>query len=347
MNKEQLGAFIGARRKEQNMTQKDLAVHLHVTDKAVSKWERGLSYPDVTLLEPLAAVLGLTVEELMTCRETVEREDEPVNTLLDISRDSLKTEKRRGWSRLVGVLALLAVTGLMVLYAVSFRSVRESDSHVVQLKETVDGVNYLYIMEPWNDDHLLRLRCGENVDFDAVQLADEWGDEYTYRMSFRWNRWTRQGVVTACERSGISLGGMMDVSFEVECEQLFAYPEVFYTTENYYQDPYSKSRGRVFLCNARFWITDDPLDKGLLNQVHDGGSPYPEEVKETILLVEDCMNAVICDWDGDGENEVVVRTRWVEKPYTIYDMVDGKMVEAWPDTVPEKVREKLVCIWEQ
>ena len=46
MNKEQLGAFIGARRKEQNMTQKDLAVHLHVTDKAVSKWERGLSYPD-------------------------------------------------------------------------------------------------------------------------------------------------------------------------------------------------------------------------------------------------------------------------------------------------------------
>ena len=43
MNKEQLGAFIGARRKEQNMTQKDLAVHLHVTDKAVSKWERGVS----------------------------------------------------------------------------------------------------------------------------------------------------------------------------------------------------------------------------------------------------------------------------------------------------------------
>ena len=59
------------------------------------------------------------------------------------------------------------------------------------------------------------------------------------------------------------------------------------------------------------------------------------------------MNAVICDWDADGENEVVVHTRWVEKPYTSYDMVDGKMVETWPDTVPEKVREKLVCIWEQ
>ena len=349
MNKERLGAFIGARRKERNMTQKDLAARLHVTDKAVSKWERGLSYPDVTLLEPLAAALGLTVEELMTCRrqETESGEESPVKALLNISSDSVKTEKRRGWSRLAGVLALLAVTGLMVLYAVSVRSVREDDSHVVQLKETVDGVNYLYIMEPWNDDHLLRLRCGENVDFDAVQLADEWGDEYTYRMSFRWNRWTRQGVVTACERSGISLGGMMDVSFEVECEPLFGYPEVFYTTENYYQDPYSESRGRAFLCDARFWITDVPLDKRLLNEVQDGGSPYPEEVKETVLLVEDCMNAVICDWDGDGENEVVARTRWVEKPYTIYDMVDGEITETWPDTVPETVREKLVCIWEQ
>lgn len=349
MNKERLGTFIAESRKALGMTQKELAEKLHITDKAVSKWERGLSYPDVTLLEPLAAAFSLSVEELVACRkrETVEREEEPVSALLDISRDNLKKERCRGWSRLIGVLVLLAVTGLMVLYAVSFRSVREDDGYVVQLKETVDGVNYLYIMEPWNDDHLLRLECGGDVDFDSVQLTNEWGDEYTYRMSFRWNRWNRRGVVTACEPSGISLGGMMDVSFEVECEPLFGYPEVFHTTENYYQDPYSESRGRVFLCDARFWITDVPLDKRLLNEVQDGGSPYPEEVKETILLVEDCMNAVIYDWDGDGQNEVVVRTRWPEKPYTVYDMEDGKIVETWPDTVPEEAREKLVCIWEQ
>ena len=53
MNKEQPGTFIAERRKEKNMTQKDLVARLHITDKAVSKWERGLSYPDVTLLEPL------------------------------------------------------------------------------------------------------------------------------------------------------------------------------------------------------------------------------------------------------------------------------------------------------
>ena len=58
-------------------------------------------------------------------------------------------------------------------------------------------------------------------------------------------------------------------------------------------------------------------------------------------------NAAICDWDGDGQNEVVVRTHWQEKPYTVYDMADGELVSLWPDTVPQEVRDKLVCIWEQ
>ncbi len=52
VNKERLGDFIGSERKNLGLTQRDLAARLHVTDKAVSKWERGLSYPDVTLLEP-------------------------------------------------------------------------------------------------------------------------------------------------------------------------------------------------------------------------------------------------------------------------------------------------------
>ena len=61
MDREMLGRFIAQRRKELNLTQRELAEALHVTDKAVSKWERGLSYPDVTLLQPLAAALGLRV----------------------------------------------------------------------------------------------------------------------------------------------------------------------------------------------------------------------------------------------------------------------------------------------
>lgn len=348
MNKEQLGNFIGEERKALGLTQKDLAARLHVTDKAVSKWERGLSYPDVTLMEPLAAALELGVEELMACRRQAmkEEEDETMRALLTISSASVQAEKRRGWSRLMAVLALLLAAALVILYAVTFQSAQDSGS--IQLKESVDGVDYIYIEDQMDPGHLLRLKCGEGVDFDAIQMTNEYGEKVICKMSYRWNRWTREGTLTACELYGFSLGGMMDVTFEAACEPLFGYPQVFYTTENYYPDPYSEPRGKGYLCDARFWIEKNgqPLDTGMLNEVQDGASPYQDVAQETVLLVEDCLSAVITDMDGDGENEVVVRTRWPEKPYTVYAWVDGAIVERWPDTIPDEIRDRLWCPWE-
>lgn len=65
MDNAKTGAFIRTLRKEKNMTQKDLADRLHITDRAVSKWERGLCAPDIALLEPLAATLSVTIAELI------------------------------------------------------------------------------------------------------------------------------------------------------------------------------------------------------------------------------------------------------------------------------------------
>ena len=72
MNKERLGNFIGAERKALGLTQRALAETLHVTDKAVSKWERGLSYPDVTLLRSICEILEISEHELLTASEDTE-----------------------------------------------------------------------------------------------------------------------------------------------------------------------------------------------------------------------------------------------------------------------------------
>ena len=53
MDKERTGQLITELRKEKGLTQKQLADALNVTDKAVSKWERGLSFPDISMLEPI------------------------------------------------------------------------------------------------------------------------------------------------------------------------------------------------------------------------------------------------------------------------------------------------------
>ena len=62
-----LGRKIAQLRKEKGMTQLELAGLMGVTDKAVSKWERDLSYPDITTLPRLAEVLGVCVDELLQC----------------------------------------------------------------------------------------------------------------------------------------------------------------------------------------------------------------------------------------------------------------------------------------
>ena len=70
MNVQKTGSLIAAIRKEQNCTQQDLANELGVSSAAVSKWERGIGFPDVSLIEPLAASLGISIAELFKGERT-------------------------------------------------------------------------------------------------------------------------------------------------------------------------------------------------------------------------------------------------------------------------------------
>lgn len=60
MDAKKFGAFIADRRKQQHMTQAELAGQIGVTDKAVSRWERGLGFPDINTMEPLVDALGVS-----------------------------------------------------------------------------------------------------------------------------------------------------------------------------------------------------------------------------------------------------------------------------------------------
>ncbi|MCC8074519.1 MAG: helix-turn-helix domain-containing protein [Clostridiales bacterium] len=94
-----VGATIRALRQEQNLTQKELAQRLHVTDKAVSKWERGLNFPDLTLLEPLAQALDTTVPHLLGLEQ--ENTQEAVSALSDLAAQEQEQVRReirnRNW----------------------------------------------------------------------------------------------------------------------------------------------------------------------------------------------------------------------------------------------------------
>ena len=86
MEKKTLGSMIAELRKEKGMTQADLAEKMGITDKAVSKWERDLSYPDITTIPKLADILGVSADELLKCRTESKETDKKENLPLLITR---------------------------------------------------------------------------------------------------------------------------------------------------------------------------------------------------------------------------------------------------------------------
>ena len=77
------GALIKELRKEKNMTQNDLADKMNVTDKAVSKWERNLSCPDINSIPKLAEILGVSVEKLLNAQ--TKQENSKVEDIINIA----------------------------------------------------------------------------------------------------------------------------------------------------------------------------------------------------------------------------------------------------------------------
>ena len=114
INKEHFAALLAERRKAMNLTQKQLAEKLYVSDKAVSKWETGVSIPDTALLIPLAKMLGVTVTELLTGEKDPGSGDteNAVKTAIAYSRETRKPEILSKPLRL-GLVVLLS--GLMLL----------------------------------------------------------------------------------------------------------------------------------------------------------------------------------------------------------------------------------------
>ncbi len=107
MDAEKFGCFVANRRKELNMTQKDLAAKIQVTDKAVSKWGRGLGFPYISTIEGLADALGVSITELMKSEKEIKttsavEQESAVGNVLDIA----KKEVKQGRTIMFGILTV-------------------------------------------------------------------------------------------------------------------------------------------------------------------------------------------------------------------------------------------------
>lgn len=107
MDLQQCGAFIRRCRTERGLSQQQLASELHVTREAVSKWENGRGLPDVSLLQPLAQALGVSVSELLLSEKGA-RDEEALNTWIFLTEAEQALRHRSSARLLIAVAVVIA-----------------------------------------------------------------------------------------------------------------------------------------------------------------------------------------------------------------------------------------------
>ena len=140
MDNLQTGAFIRELRKDKGLTQKDLANQLHITDRAVPKWKRGLCAPDLSTLEPLSVILGTSVSELIAGKrmeQTPHREEieENVQNTLQYSKEERRQKTRTFRKAYLSGISLFFILLLAVLAFFWWKGV----FNIIHRAESPDG----------------------------------------------------------------------------------------------------------------------------------------------------------------------------------------------------------------
>lgn len=122
MDSKKIGAFIKEKRMDAKMTQEELASKLNVSNKTISKWERGLGIPNVDMLEPLSRILGVTIAEILSGENQVKDVDMLIKELK-------KKKQKRIINLILGIIICLFLCGLEVILYVC--GVKENYAYVI------------------------------------------------------------------------------------------------------------------------------------------------------------------------------------------------------------------------
>lgn len=150
MNYEKIGRFISEKRKEKGLTQKELANIIGVTDKAVSKWERGMGCPDVSILEILAECLGVSILEILKGR-IIENEVIPITEANDYIKDTVEYSKMNNNNKIKEIFSKI------IMFLILFIS-------VLLVILNITHIAYLNYEEEYNFDYTNIINMKNSVE---------------------------------------------------------------------------------------------------------------------------------------------------------------------------------------
>lgn len=117
MDQIKIGGFIAEERKRKGYTQKILSEKLGISDKTISKWERGNGFPEVSLLIPLCSELDITVNELLSGERVSEEQyrKKAEENMVNLVKEAQENKKKIILSVMVGILTIIAAVPLFIV----------------------------------------------------------------------------------------------------------------------------------------------------------------------------------------------------------------------------------------
>ncbi len=199
MNAAKTGALIAQMRKEKGLTQRELAERVYVSVQAVSKWELGKNFPDLSLMEPLSDILDLTVSELLAGERGEAPKDELVRDTLRLGEEQLRPKIKR-WR---GLFIAAAIVLAAVLAALGYAWLRDNTQLLpqretvftpIELEEEQNAlVDLLTLPNNWDFLRMYRVALADGMD-QVVFKAELWSQRHDVgperELVDSWHLWT-------------------------------------------------------------------------------------------------------------------------------------------------------------
>ena len=167
-----IGKYIAGKRKALGMTQKQLAEKLNMSDKSVSKWERGICLPDVSVYMELCEILGISIKEFLAGEdidaENVEKKSE--DNIIQVTKDSKK--KQKNLKSILAVVTTFAVIMVLVLGAVFVHKVMQPKNYITAVDRTSAEMKTAELLSGADGAYLFNFYAKEEYKTLTIYLSE-------------------------------------------------------------------------------------------------------------------------------------------------------------------------------
>lgn len=167
-----IGKYIAGKRKALGMTQKQLAEKLNMSDKSVSKWERGICLPDVSVYMELCEILGISINEFLAGEdidaENVEKKSE--DNIIQVTKDSKK--KQKNLKSILAVVTTFAVIMVLVLGAVFVHKVMQPKNYITAVDRTSAEMKTAELLSGAEGAYLFNFYAKEEYKTLTIYLSE-------------------------------------------------------------------------------------------------------------------------------------------------------------------------------